>query len=196
MGIGPKRDTSIPISALRSIRYGSDISPYRTSLHLSPLVEPRWITLIYLLPAQPPPPLLLSLINTSSSQKTPVYKIIHLISPTDETFETWKDTLNGFLAARKGSGDDWAEINWREAGGGSEDEMEEGEKKKERVEKVEVERVVREEEVLRLCKRLGMGLGKEEIASAFQVSDTPSFLETELTRFCRRVEISRALRFP
>ena len=48
--------------------------------------------------------------------------------------------------------------------------MEEGEKKKERAEKVEVERVVREEEVLRLCKRLGMGMGKEEIASAFQVS--------------------------
>ena len=162
--IGKKRYASIPISTIRDFRHGDDISPYRTSLHFSPLVEPRWMTIIYLLPSSAPiPPL--SFINSNISQ-TPAYKLAHLIAPTEETFELWKDTLSGFLDERKSGveGGDWEELRWREAGGASGVPSPEC-----LVVADESSRVVKEDEVLRLCRRLGVGIGKDQIASAFRV---------------------------
>lgn len=167
-GVGKKRYASIPISTIRDFRHGDDISPYRTSLHFSPLVEPRWMTIIYLLPSSAPiPPL--SFINSNISQ-TPAYKLAHLIAPTEETFELWKDTLSGFLDERKSGveGGDWEELRWREAGGASGVPSPEC-----LVVADESSRVVKEDEVLRLCRRLGVGMGKDQIASAFRNSAAP-----------------------
>lgn len=119
-----------------------------------------------------------SLLAAASSQ-TPVYKLVHLIAPTEEAFETWKETLTGFLGARNVGHDnmgEWEELKWREAGGGIEEEILVAEETQ-----LPAERVVREEEVLKLCKRLGMGMSKEDIASAFQVREFLDSLEIILS---------------
>lgn len=163
---GKRRQASIPISTIRDFRHGVDIAPYRTSLHLSPLVESRWMTIIYLVPSAPSVPL--SFIN--NGVQTPAYKLAHLIAPTEESFLLWRETLTAFLDERTGGeAGDWEELRWREAGGGAE-----------AVEHEEVDvRVVKEDEVLRLCRRLGVGMGKDQIATAFRVSPFPILVHAD-----------------
>lgn len=145
---GTKREASVAISALRDLRFGTSGSPYRTSLHLSPLLEPRWLTLIYLIPASLASPLS-QISSILSSTTTPSYKLVHFIAPTEEELGLWKTVLERFREGRNGV----------PGLGEAEDAGAIGE-----------EKVVKEEEVHRLCARLGMGMGREEVGAAFKVS--------------------------
>ena len=78
---------SVPLSRIRDLRFGSDGSPYRTSLHLPPAVEPRWMTIIYAIPP-----------SSSSSFKmgSPAYKLVHFVANSVTDAELWRTTLEKF----------------------------------------------------------------------------------------------------
>lgn len=122
------------------------------------------MTVVYLLPSSAPIPPLSFISGTS---QTPAYKLAHLIAPSEDIFELWKSTISGFLDERKSgvAGGDWEELRWREAGG-----LEEASNPECVAVDEDSSRVVREGEVLRLCRRLGVGLARDEIASAFRAS--------------------------
>lgn len=117
------------------------------------------MTIIYLDPSSPAMPL--SFINNVS--QTPAYKLAHFIAPNEDSFQLWRETIEGFLQERRGGdSEDWEELRWREAE--TQNNVEPSS---------EARQVVREDEVLRLCRRLGVGMGKEEIAAAFRVCLSP-----------------------
>ncbi|KAL8291858.1 hypothetical protein RQP46_002116 [Phenoliferia psychrophenolica] len=154
-GVGPTTQASVPLSSVRDVRFGSTGSPYRTALHLSPTVEPRWMTLIYVEPSSSPSPL--SLLGAPPSGSS--YKLVHFIAPTPEALELWRSVLGKVTEgriAREGvvREDSGAEVEWEKEG------AEEG-------------KVVKAHEVHALCKRLGMGMGKEEIKAAFEATAHP-----------------------
>jgi phosphatidylinositol phospholipase C delta len=104
------------------------------------------MTLIYLLP--PPVSLL-------TGTTTPIYKLVHFIAPSAEVLEVWRGVLESYRENKSTGG-----MSYSFSGLAIKD----GE-----VEGVE-ERVVKEEEVHRLCARLGMGMGRDEVGLVFRVS--------------------------
>ncbi|GAA6010969.1 hypothetical protein JCM11491_005887 [Sporobolomyces phaffii] len=141
---------SVPLSRIRDLRFASAGSPYRTSLHLPPSVEPRWMTIIYSVPPA-----------SSSAFKlggSPAYKLVHFVATSVHDAELWRKTLERFKEGRV------AKAVLADAGGDSE-----------QCSKAEEEhRVVREEDVHSLCARLGMGMSKPEISEAFKQSAAPN----------------------
>ena len=133
---------SVPLSRIRDLRFASAGSPYRTSLHLPPSVEPRWMTVIY---AAPPSSGFLSSVAGS-----PSYKLVHFIALSSHDLDLVQKTLEGFKEGRLAKG--------ISGGPGAHD-----------VPPEEADRVVHEVEVHQLCARLGMGMSKGEISAAFQV---------------------------
>lgn len=87
------------------------------------------------------------------------YKLVHFISLTTDALELWRSVLGKVTegrAIREGvvRQDSGAELEWEKEG------AEEG-------------KVVKAHEVHTLCKRLGMGMGKDEIRAAFEVHHLP-----------------------
>ncbi|GAA5905003.1 hypothetical protein JCM8208_007657 [Rhodotorula glutinis] len=149
-GLGFSRSpnyASVPLSRIRDLRFASAGSPYRTSLHLPPSVEPRWMTVIY---AAPPSSGFLSSVAGS-----PSYKLVHFIALSPHDLDLVQKTLEGFKEGRLAKG--------ISGGAGAHD-----------VPPEEADRVVHEVEVHQLCARLGMGMSKGEISAAFQRSAAPN----------------------
>ncbi|GAA5972511.1 hypothetical protein JCM11641_001877 [Rhodosporidiobolus odoratus] len=149
-GLGFARSSnfaSVPLSRIRDLRFGAAGSPYRTSLHLPPSVEPRWLTVIYSIP---PPSSFLGSVTGS-----PSYKLVHFIAPSAEELALWQKTLEGFKEGRLAKG------------------IAEGELV-EHLSQEEQDKVVKEEEVHQLCARLGMGMSKADISEAFKKSAAPN----------------------
>ncbi|BGP42650.1 hypothetical protein JCM10449v2_006662 [Rhodotorula kratochvilovae] len=149
-GLGFSRTTnyaSVPLSRIRDLRFGTAGSPYRTSLHLPPSVEPRWMTVIY---AAPP-----STSFLSSVAGGPAYKLVHFIALSPQDLELVQKTLEGFKEGRlaKGISD----------GAAAHEPLPE-----------EADKVVHEVDVHQLCSRLGMGMSKAEISEAFRRSAAPN----------------------
>ncbi|GAA6016812.1 hypothetical protein JCM10207_003260 [Rhodosporidiobolus poonsookiae] len=151
-GLGFSRSNnhaSVPLSRIRDLRFATAGAPYRTSLHLPPDVEPRWLTVIY---AVPPPTSFLGSVTGS-----PTYKLVHFIAPSVADLELWQKTLEGFKEGRVAKGI-----------------SDEGTASAHPVTEEEQGKVVKEEEVHQLCARLGMGMSKAEISAAFQKSAAPN----------------------
>ncbi|GAA5900925.1 hypothetical protein JCM6882_005980 [Rhodosporidiobolus microsporus] len=140
---------SIPLTRIRDLRFGPAGSPYRTSLHLPPAVEPRWITVIY---AVPPSSFL------SGVTGSPAYKLVHFIAPSVAELELWRKTLEGFKEGRVAKG-----IS-----------TEEGVEDAHTFSHEEQQKVVKEEEVHQLCARLGMGMSSADVSEAFKKSAAPN----------------------
>ncbi|POY76340.1 hypothetical protein BMF94_0536 [Rhodotorula taiwanensis] len=87
---------AVPLSRIRDMRFGVAGSPYRTSLHLPPSVEPRWVTLIY---AVPPPSNFLGTVTGSAA-----YKLVHFIATSTEEISLLRNTLEGFREGRLARG--------------------------------------------------------------------------------------------
>lgn len=133
---------SVPLTRIRDLRFAAAGSPYRTSLHLPPSVEPRWATIIYAAPA--------STRFLGSVTGAPTYKLAHFIALSPHDLDLLQKTLEGFKEGRLAKG-----ISHE----GSEAEQAADEH----------DRVVRETEVHQLCARLGMGMSSSEISEAFRV---------------------------
>ncbi|GAA5947791.1 hypothetical protein JCM10213_002114 [Rhodosporidiobolus nylandii] len=150
-GLGFARSSnfaSVPLSRVRDLRFGAAGSPYRTSLHLPPAVEPRWLTVIYAVPPST------SFLGNVTGQ--PAYKLVHFIAPSAHELDLWQKTLEGFKEGRLAKGIPDGE----HGAGGSPDEP--------------PGKVVKESEVHQLCARLGMGMSRTEITEAFKTSAAPN----------------------
>jgi phosphatidylinositol phospholipase C delta len=142
---------SIPLSRIRDLRFASAGAPYRTSLHLAPNVEPRWVTIIY--SVQAPSSFL------GSVTGSPTYKLVHFIAPSTHELDLWQKTLESFKEGRLAKG--LVEEAGEEALASCD---------------MDKDKVVKEEEVHQLCSRLGMGMSRPEIGAAFRVRPFPRVL--------------------
>lgn len=143
---------SVPLSRIRDLRFASAGSPYRTSLHLPPSVEPRWITIIYAVPGSS---------GSGSAFKLgggPAYKLVHFVANSVQDAELWRKTLESFKEGRVAKATPSSAIG------------DEGSANVEGCTNRDEHKVVREDEVHSLCARLGMGMSKAEISEAFKVS--------------------------
>ncbi|BGO94412.1 hypothetical protein NBRC10512_003785 [Rhodotorula toruloides] len=138
---------SVPLSRVRDLRFAAAGSPYRTSLHLPPSVEPRWATIIYAAPA--------SSRFLGSVTGGPTYKLAHFIALSPHDLDILQKTLEGFKEGRLAKGISHEEGEAEQATD-------------------EQDRVVRETEVHQLCARLGMGMSSSEISEAFRTSASPN----------------------
>lgn len=129
------------MSRIKDLRFGTQGSPYRTSLSISREVEPRWITIIYTLPQSS---------SRGVLSNAAGYKLLHFIAPTVESVGLWRTALEGFKEGRLARG---ASMNDSET-----DHLQ------------DQRRIVKEAEVHQLCARLGVGMGKAEVSAAFRVS--------------------------
>lgn len=170
-GLNLKKDASVPLSRIKDLRFGTQGSPYRTSLQISKEVEPRWITVIYTVP------------QSSRLSNAVNYKLVHFIAPTVELVELWRTTLERFKEGRVAKA------------------IAEGEELlvSPEVHAENEKRVVKEAEVHQLCARLGVGMGRTEVSAAFRVS--PAFAAAlgaaEAERPARsRTEDGRTARLP
>ncbi|GAA6059835.1 hypothetical protein JCM10212_003747 [Sporobolomyces blumeae] len=137
---------SVPLSRIRDLRFASAGSPYRTSLHLPPAVEPRWMTIIYVVPAS----------SSSFKMASPAYKLVHFVANSIGDLGLWKKTLEKFKEGRIAKAVATEDHADEQACPGNEG------------------KIVREGEVHSLCARLGMGMSKAEISEAFRQSAAPN----------------------
>ncbi|GAA5953650.1 hypothetical protein JCM3765_006927 [Sporobolomyces pararoseus] len=174
---------SVPLSRIRDLRFAAAGSPYRTSLHLPPSVEPRWMTIIYAIPPSS---------SSGSGFKLgggPAYKLVHFVANSVQDAELWRKTLEKFKEGRVAKAVLSSTNDYDGGGKNAECGVGEGEHK-----------VVREEEVHSLCARLGMGMSKAEISEAFKQSAAPNdFLDFKAFRLFvqllkRRIDIEEIFR--
>lgn len=165
-GVGPRREECLSLSAIRDFRIGTSGSPYRTALHLSPSVESRWLTLIYLAPTSGLLSLLPSSVNAiAGSTTTASYKMLHFIAPSVEALNVWRELLDKFRDVRSGGGS--VVVKELEGPGAEEAHIDPD------CGDVTEHRTVKVDEVHKLCARLGMGMKKEEIDAAFKEAASP-----------------------
>ncbi|WFD30770.1 phosphoinositide phospholipase C [Malassezia sp. CBS 17886] len=76
-----KRNNSVPLCALRDLRFGRAAQSYREALQVGAEHEPRWVSLVY--------------------QTPKAYKAVHFVAHTDASFERWRTTLQRVFAQRQ-----------------------------------------------------------------------------------------------
>ncbi|PLW37449.1 hypothetical protein PCASD_10657 [Puccinia coronata f. sp. avenae] len=139
-----KKGGSLNIESVREIRFGEDASYYRTLFKLSPDLEERWLTIIYL-------------------SKKSTYKMLHLIACDLHTFEQWKLTLLQILEFRREllgglnhmrkRQDYWLKQNWTQ-GDCTEDN------------KLDFQ------EIVNLCSKLNISVPESDIRAHFEIADS------------------------
>ncbi|EFP87188.2 Phospholipase C [Puccinia graminis f. sp. tritici] len=139
-----KKGGSLNIESVREIRFGQDASYYRTQFKLSPELEGRWLTIIYL-------------------SKKSTYKMLHLIACDPDTFALWKETLLRILAFRREllgglnhmrkRQDYWLKQNWSQ-GDSTEDA------------KLDFQ------EIVNLCRKLNISVPQSDIQAHFDIADS------------------------
>lgn len=139
-----KKGGSLNIESVREIRFAEDASYYRAQFKMSPDLEGRWLTIIYL-------------------SKKSTYKMLHLIACDSQTFEIWKETLEQILAFRREllgglnhmrkRQDYWLKQNWSQ-GDSTEDA------------KLDFE------EIVNLCRKLNISVPQSDIRAHFEIADS------------------------
>ncbi|KAG7447803.1 PLC-like phosphodiesterase [Guyanagaster necrorhizus] len=133
----------IPIEAIKEIRSGSDARYYRQQFQLAPQCEERWLTIIYILDGD--------------------YKTLHVVVPTKDVFDMWNYTLRSLHAVRQKLMNGLGYVEMRQAmwdkhyWKGADEEHDQ---------KLEFE------EVEKLCKRLQINSGQDDLYRLFKQADT------------------------
>ncbi|PWN27987.1 PLC-like phosphodiesterase [Jaminaea rosea] len=137
-----KKGNKINLEAIREVRIGALGASFRISLNISAAHEPRWISIIY--------------------QQGAAYKSLHLIALSDESLQRWRDTLEKLQSLRKqllgGLGmleqrnALWLRQNWRIADSSCDDKLDFN-------------------EVVRLCRRLGIESNAVDLRRSFDAAD-------------------------
>lgn len=137
-----KKNNRINLESIREVRIGESASSYRTSMSISASHEPRWISIIY--------------------QIQGVYKALHLIALSDESFKRWNETLSAVQNERELllSGMDplnqrqqvWLRQHWKAADASQDSHLD-------------------FQEVRKLCHRLGILSNAQDLSSRFQEAD-------------------------
>lgn len=137
-----KKNNRVNLESIREIRTGEAAASYRTSMSISSSHEPRWISIIY--------------------QIEGVYKALHLIALSDQSFQRWKQTLSAVQNERQLllSGTDplnqrqqvWLRQHWRVADATQDSHL-------------------NFQEVRKLCRRLGILSNTQDLSNRFQEAD-------------------------
>ncbi|CEH14023.1 Phosphoinositide-specific phospholipase C [Ceraceosorus bombacis] len=137
-----KKNNKVDLELIREVRIGAAAASYRISLSIAAAHESRWITIIY--------------------QTGGAYKALNLIALSQESLQRWRSTLERVQRLRRdlmGSVDMlnarqhlWLRQHWR-AGDASQDE------------KLDFE------EVVRLCRRLGIESSRKDLEAKFKEAD-------------------------
>ncbi|TKY85472.1 hypothetical protein EX895_005634 [Sporisorium graminicola] len=140
-----KKNNRVNLESIREVRFGPSAASYRTSLNISSAHEPRWITIIY--------------------QNGGIYKALHLIALSDPSLSRWRasllhlQTLRRELTGAAGASSSiehrrhlWMRHHWKDA-----DESND--------EKLSIE------EVMLLCRRLGIESNKVHLRRCFNLAD-------------------------
>ncbi|PWY99583.1 hypothetical protein BCV70DRAFT_200517 [Testicularia cyperi] len=140
-----KKNNRVNLESIREVRFGPSAASYRTSLNISSAHEPRWITIIY--------------------QNVGIYKALHLIALSDSSLARWRNSLLHLQSLRRellgGSGTAsslehrrnlWMRHHWKDADQTNDERLS-------------------VEEVMQLCRRLGIESSKSHLRQCFNVAD-------------------------
>ncbi|PWN53803.1 hypothetical protein IE53DRAFT_383694 [Violaceomyces palustris] len=142
-----KKNNKVNLESIREVRFGSHAASYRTSLSIHAAHEPRWVSIIY--------------------QNKGVYKALHLIALSSDSFERWRSSLLHLQSLRRellegiseGTGtlqqrqSLWMHQHWKDADVSNDEKLDFG-------------------EVVKLCRRLGIEISRRDLLSRFQEADT------------------------
>lgn len=141
-----KKGGSLNIESVREIRCSQDASYYRVQFKMNPELEAFWLTIIYL-------------------SKKSTYKMLHLIACDQETFETWKETLQKILAFRRellGGLNHmrkrqayWLKQHWNQTDSTEDSKLD-------------------FQEIVNLCRRLNISVPTSDIRAHFDIADSQS----------------------
>ncbi|KAE9399900.1 PLC-like phosphodiesterase [Gymnopus androsaceus JB14] len=137
-----KKIKIIPIECIKELRFQSDSSYYRTLFKLSPDTQSRWITIIYIVEG--------------------AYKIMHIIAPSSDVFQQWKESLNKLYAVRQGlmagaydgiiRDTVWEKQYWKSADCDGDEKL-------------------KFDDVQGLCRRLSLHFSEQELRKLFKAAD-------------------------
>lgn len=140
-----KKNNRVNLESIREVRFGPSAASYRTSLNISSAHEPRWLTIIY--------------------QNGGIYKALHLIALSDASLSRWRISLLHLQNLRReligavGSSSSiehrrhlWMRHHWRDADQSND-------------EKLSID------EVMQLCRRLGIESNKTHLRRCFNLAD-------------------------
>lgn len=140
-----KKNNRVNLESIREVRFGPSAASYRTSLNISSAHESRWLTIIY--------------------QNNGIYKALHLIALSDQSLSRWRASLLHLQSLRRellgavGASSSlenrrhlWMRHHWKDA-----DESND--------EKLSIE------EVILLCRRLGIESNKAHLRRCFNLAD-------------------------
>lgn len=140
-----KKNNRVNLESIRQVRFGPSAASYRTSLNISSAHEPRWLTIIY--------------------QNGGIYKALHLIALSDSSLSRWRASLLHLQSLRReltgavGASSSiehrrhlWMRHHWKDADQSND-------------EKLSIE------EVMLLCRRLGIESNKAHLRRCFNLAD-------------------------
>ncbi|CBQ73382.1 related to PLC1-1-phosphatidylinositol-4,5-bisphosphate phosphodiesterase [Sporisorium reilianum SRZ2] len=140
-----KKNNRVNLESIREVRFGPSAASYRTSLNISSAHEPRWLTIIY--------------------QNGGIYKALHLIALSDPSLSRWRASLLHLQSLRReltgavGASSSlehrrhlWMRHHWKDADQSND-------------EKLSIE------EVMLLCRRLGIESNKAHLRRCFNLAD-------------------------
>ncbi|KAJ9479472.1 1-phosphatidylinositol 4,5-bisphosphate phosphodiesterase 1 [Pseudozyma hubeiensis] len=140
-----KKNNRVNLESIREVRFGPSAASYRTSLNISSAHEPRWLTIIY--------------------QNAGIYKALHLIALSDQSLSRWRASLLHLQSLRRellgsvGASSSiehrrhlWMRHHWKDADQSND-------------EKLSIE------EVMLLCRRLGIESNKAHLRRCFNLAD-------------------------
>ena len=140
-----KKNNRVNLESIREVRFGPSAASYRTSLNISSAHEPRWLTIIY--------------------QNGGIYKALHLIALSDSSLSRWRASLLHLQSLRReltgavGASSSiehrrhlWMRHHWKDADQSND-------------EKLSIE------EVMQLCRRLGIESNKAHLRRCFNLAD-------------------------
>lgn len=135
----------VDLESIREVRFGASAASYRTALNISNTHEPKWLTIIY--------------------QTGGIYKALHLIALSDASLTRWRSSLLHLQSLRReliqginstGNVEQrrniWMRHHWRDADQSKDEKLS-------------------LDEVLKLCRRLGIENSRSDLQGSFIKAD-------------------------
>jgi phosphatidylinositol phospholipase C delta len=135
----------VNLEAIREVRVGASAASYRTALSISSAHAPRWLSIIY--------------------QSSGVYKALHLIALSDASLARWRDTLGALHSLRA------ALLGGASGAEGLDERQQLWLRQHWRVGDTNADSRLAFDEVVRLCRRIGIESSRKMLRAAFAEAD-------------------------
>ncbi|PWN97782.1 PLC-like phosphodiesterase [Tilletiopsis washingtonensis] len=140
-----KKNNKVNLEAIREVRVGASAASYRTALSISSAHAPRWLSIIY--------------------QSSGVYKALHLIALSDASLARWRDTLGALHSLRA------ALLGGASGAEGLDERQQLWLRQHWRVGDTNADSRLAFDEVVRLCRRIGIESSRKMLRAAFAEAD-------------------------